>query len=65
MLSNFCDIQNYKKTEEELDQINSNLEESGLRMDANRGMEDRLKKDIIYYKKNIFDLNLELQKKKN
>jgi len=28
-------------------------------------MEERLKKDIIYYKKNVFDLNLELQKRKN
>ena len=41
------------------------LEEGQLRLDANRNMEERLKKDIIYYKKNVFDLNLELQKRKN
>ncbi len=36
-----------------------------LSLDQQKAMEERLKTDILYYKKNIFDLNLELMKKKS
>ena len=39
-------------------------DQSTLRMDSNIFSEDRLKKDILFYKKNIFEKNLELLKKR-
>jgi hypothetical protein len=36
-----------------------------MTFDCRRAMEDRLKSDIIYYKKKIFDANIDLIKKKS
>jgi hypothetical protein len=57
--------QDCQQTEIDLNDLVYAVDKTVLSLDANRNMEERLKKDILYYKKHIFDLTLELHKRRN